>query len=176
VTTNAAATSAKPTTASASPVTTQPPSPVSSTAPTSAGGVAAVPPITYQALPGTWARCTAENGTCSFGGTGVVAFGASGRFNYATLGGGGTDCTIGVFGDPAYRVWKTCFLVGAPPGFTTWTACAAENGTCSFTGLHEVAFGVDGQYFYRYLTGGTPCDVAVFGDPELHAAKGCYVQ
>jgi hypothetical protein len=123
-----------------------------------------------------WAQCATENGSCPFWGLMTVAFGANGSYKYATLGGGGTNCTVGVFGDPASGAAKACFLVGAPPGFTTWTACAAENGACSFAGLHEVAFGANGQYFYRHLTGGTPCDVAVFGDPEPNVAKGCYVQ
>jgi Bacterial alpha-L-rhamnosidase 6 hairpin glycosidase domain len=200
-----------------------------------------VPPITYQALPGTWTLCAVENGTCSFSGTAVVAFGANGRFNYATatgsiscgdtafsdpdagvskvcyeeaaapaadvwsqcaaenatctfsgvmsvafgasgkydyatLGGGGTACTDAVFGDPIVNTAKTCLLMGAPPSFSTWTACASENGTCSFTGTHEVAFGVGGQYFYRSLTGGTPCNDTVFGDPAFGTVKACYVQ
>src|SRR5215813_14040262 len=47
----------------------------------------------------------------------------------------------------------------------TWTFCAPENGYCSFSGTVTVAFGANGQFFYQNLTGGTPCNDTVFGDP-----------
>jgi len=122
-----------------------------------------------------WSLCASENGTCSFSGVMTVAFGANGSYNYATLG-GGTACSNAVFGDPAFGTAKSCYLVGAPPTFTTWTNCSAENGTCSFSGTHEVAFGANGLYVYRSLTGGTGCSNAVFGDPAVGTVKACYVQ
>ncbi|HEX4790556.1 MAG TPA: hypothetical protein VH372_18990, partial [Actinospica sp.] len=202
---------------------------------------ATVPPITYQALPGTWTRCAAENGTCSVSGPSVIAFGANGKFNYvsastgttcdntvfgdpdngvakwcyaqstapaspgwqqcaaengtcaysdlmtvaygangtyefATLGSGGTACDNAVFTDPTPGAVKACYLLGPPPSFTTWTTCAAENGTCSFSGTHEVAFGADGQYRFGSFTGSTPCTDAVFGDPAYGSVKACYVE
>ncbi len=123
-----------------------------------------------------WTRCAAEDGTCSFSGVMTVAYGANGSYAYATLGGGGTPCTNAVFGDPAADAAKSCYLVGAPPTFTTWTTCAAENGTCSFTGTHEVAYGADGHYAYGSLSGGTACSTAVFGDPAPGTVKACYLQ
>ena len=69
------------------------------------------------------------------------------------------------------------YLVAANPAQSPpsgYTACAAENGTCSFTGTQSVAFGANGVYTYRTLTGGTPCDNAVFGDPDYGFAKSCY--
>jgi hypothetical protein len=123
-----------------------------------------------------WQQCAAENGTCAFNGVMTVAYGANGSYKYATLGSGGTACTNAVFGDPAVGTAKSCSVVGPPPTFATWTTCAAENGTCSFTGTHEVAFGADGRYAYGSFTGGTPCTNAVFGDPDLGTAKACYVQ
>lgn len=67
-------------------------------------------------------------------------------------------------------------LIAAPPTVTTWTPCAAETASCSFTGTHEVAFGAAGQFFSGSFTGGTPCGNAVFGDPLSGVAKACYVQ
>ncbi|MER7636953.1 hypothetical protein [Streptomyces sp. NPDC126522] len=92
----------------------------------------------------------------------TVAYGAAGSYRYATLS-GGTPCTNAVFGDRISGTAKTCDLVGPPPFFATWTNCAAENGTCSFSGTHEVAFGANGQYFYGSFSG------------ALHAPTGCSV-
>ena len=130
------------------------------------------------AAPGSapWQQCAAENATCSYSGVMTVAFGANGGYKYATLGGGGTPCTDAVFGDPAVGTVKACSVIGPPPTFATWTTCAAENGTCSFSGTHEVAFGADGRYVYGSFTGSTPCTDAVFGDPAVGTVKACYVQ
>lgn len=123
-----------------------------------------------------WSQCAAENATCLYSGEMSVAYGANGSYKYATLGSGGTACSNAVFGDPAVNSVKTCYLMAAPPTFSTWTACSAESGTCSFTGTREVAFGANGQYFYRSVTGGTACNNTVFGDPNFGAVKSCYVQ
>ena len=122
-----------------------------------------------------WAQCASENSTCSFSGTETVAFGANGKFAYTTAS-NGTACTNAVFGDPINGTAKTCYLMGAPPTASTWTTCAAENGTCSFSGTHEVAFGANGQYFYGTFNGGTPCTNTVFGDPINGTSKSCYFQ
>jgi hypothetical protein len=105
----------------------------------------------------------------------TVAYGANGGYAYATLG-GGTSCSNAVFGDPAVGSAKTCYVMGAPPSFTTWTDCSGENGTCSFSGTHEVAYGANGRYFYGSFTGGTGCGNSVFGDPDSGVVKACYVQ
>ncbi|WP_369190186.1 hypothetical protein [Streptomyces sp. R08] len=105
----------------------------------------------------------------------TVAYGPAGSYRYATLP-GGTPCTNTVFGDPVSGTAKSCYLVGPPPSFATWTNCAAENGTCSFSGTHEVAYGANGQYFYGSFNGGTPCANGVFGDPAAGTPKYCYYQ
>ena len=61
---------------------------------------------------------------------------------------------------------------GAPAGYT---ACSAENGTCSFTGTQSVAYGANGIFAYKTLSGGTACDNAVFGDPDYGVTKSCFV-
>jgi hypothetical protein len=130
---------------------------------------------TAPSMTNVWAQCAGEGGTCSFSGVMTVAYGANGSYSYATLG-GGTACSNAVFGDPSSGTVKACYVVGAPPTFTTWTACSAENGSCSFAGTHEVAYGANGQYFYGIFTGATACSNAVFGDPASGTVKTCYVQ
>jgi len=122
-----------------------------------------------------WTSCAAEGGTCAFSGVMTVAYGAGSSFNYATLP-GGTACSNAVFGDPASGTAKSCYLIGAPPSFATWTNCASEDGTCTFSGTHEVAYGAAGRYVYRSVSGSTGCGNAVFGDPISGTAKSCYVQ
>ncbi|KFC66180.1 right-handed parallel beta-helix repeat-containing protein [Massilia sp. LC238] len=59
------------------------------------------------------------------------------------------------------------------PSANDWTRCAAEWGTCSFTGTRQVRYGVPGYYNYKTVTGSTPCTNAVFGDPKKSTAKYC---
>ncbi|MFC5001192.1 family 78 glycoside hydrolase catalytic domain [Dactylosporangium cerinum] len=133
-----------------------------------------VAPAGTSALPGAWPRCAAETGTCAFTGAQTVAFGAAGRFGYATLT-GGTTCGNGVFGDPAPNVSKACYRTAPPPAADTWTQCATETGTCAFAGTATVAYGAAGQFRHATLTGGTACTNAVFGDPIPGTAKACHL-
>jgi len=122
-----------------------------------------------------WTQCSVENATCAFSGTMTVAFGANGKFNYATLS-NGTACTTGVFPDPIVGTVKACYVIAPPTTTVTWTSCAAENGTCSFSGTHEVAYGANGQFFYQNISGSTSCSNSVFGDPDQGVVKTCYYQ
>lgn len=63
--------------------------------------------------------------------------------------------------------------VPAPTPTVTWTQCAAEGGTCSFTGTREVRYGVPGYYNTKTVTAKTACTNAVFGDPKKSTAKFC---
>ena len=56
---------------------------------------------------------------------------------------------------------------------TSWTACATEGGTCSFSGTREVRFGANGAYTSKTVTGSTPCTTAAFGDPITGVVKSC---
>jgi alpha-L-rhamnosidase len=132
-------------------------------------------PAPSTTLPGTWQQCAVETGTCSFAGTETVAFGAQGKYEYATVT-GGTACNDTVFGDPAYGVSKACYVEAAPPTANVWQQCAVETGTCSFAGSETVAFGGQGKYEYATVTGGTACDDTVFGDPAYGVSKACYIE
>jgi hypothetical protein len=62
----------------------------------------------------------------------------------------------------------------ASPG-TGYTWCAAENGTCSFTGTQNVAYGANGQFYYHTaVTSPVSCNNATFGDPNFGTVKACY--
>ncbi|WP_229217624.1 hypothetical protein [Massilia forsythiae] len=56
-----------------------------------------------------------------------------------------------------------------------WTVCAAENGTCSFSGTHEVRYGSGITFVSKIVTGSVSCSNAVFGDPTPNEAKSCSV-
>jgi len=71
----------------------------------------------------------------------------------------------------SYTVASNPGPAGAPAGYT---ACAAENGTCSFAGTQSVAYGANGIFAYQTLTGGAACGNAVFGDPDYGVTKSCY--
>lgn len=133
-----------------------------------------VPPSTN-----VWTQCAvenaAENTACSLEGTMTVAFGANGKFNYATLS-DSTYCSPVAFGDPLYGTAKSCYVIAPPSTTATWGICAAENGTCSFSGTREVAYGANGQYIYGTFTNQTACNNTVFGDPAPNVVKSCYYQ
>ncbi|MFC1408629.1 alpha-L-rhamnosidase C-terminal domain-containing protein [Streptacidiphilus sp. N1-12] len=90
----------------------------------------------------------------------------------------------GAHSDGAYvyltGVQAGSYTVAANPGGTPpagYTQCAQQNGTCTFTGTQSVAYGADGIYSYRTVTGGTGgtgCDDATLGDPDFGFVKSCY--
>ncbi len=47
----------------------------------------------------------------------------------------------------------------APPGYVF---CSSENTTCNFTGTVSVAFGSNGTFFYKTLTGSANCIISTF--------------
>jgi alpha-L-rhamnosidase len=130
------------------------------TAPTGTTGTIAVP--TYDATN----PIVAVNGTVVWSGGAFTATGgvtgahADANFVYLTGVQPGT-----------YTVASNPGNVGPPTGYT---ACAAENGTCSFTGTQSVAFGANGIYSYQTVTGGTACDATTLTDVDFGFVKGCY--
>ncbi len=73
---------------------------------------------------------------------------------------------------PTYTPVPTNTPTIPAPG--TWTLCAAEGGTCSFSGTQAVAFGAEGHFAYGVFTGGISCATGPFGDPAPGASKSCY--
>lgn len=125
--------------------------------------------------PGGWVQCAAENASCSSVAGQPVAYGARGAFSY-TPSTGNVNCSNSAFaGDPIAGVVKACYVrTGPPSGFSS--TCAAENGSCSFTGSRTVAFGAAGRFVYRTFANGTACTSTAFGvDPIFGLAKSCYL-
>ena len=57
---------------------------------------------------------------------------------------------------------------------TTWTLCANEAQTCTFTGTKQVRYGANGTFVYRTVTGSIACTNAAFGgDPVPYVVKRC---
>jgi alpha-L-rhamnosidase len=125
-------------------------------------------------VPTGYTSCAQENGTCSFTGTESVAFGANGVYTYQTLT-GGTACNNTVFGDADYGFVKSCYVGPVTVGPSGSTLCAPENDLCSFTGARTVAYGAGSSFIEKSLTSGTPCDNAVFTDPDVGVVKACFL-
>jgi hypothetical protein len=131
--------------------------------------------LSATALPAGWSTCAAEHGVCTVPAPGLIAYGAPGGYAYRSVAAGPMPCTTAAFGgDPAYGTLKSCSLPpqGGPSGYTL---CAAENGTCAVSGTRTVAYGLNGAYSVRSVTGSVACTNAVFGDALYSVAKSCYV-
>ena len=57
----------------------------------------------------------------------------------------------------------------------TWTKCADERGTCSFSGTRDVRYGSETRNTVKTLSNGTSCDNGVFGDPAPGDLKQCWI-
>ncbi|MFL6716164.1 MAG: hypothetical protein ACJ8G3_07370, partial [Burkholderiaceae bacterium] len=55
----------------------------------------------------SWSQCASENGSCAFGGTRQVRYGANGVYDYRSAT-DGIACDNTTFGDPLYGVVKAC--------------------------------------------------------------------
>ena len=55
-------------------------------------------------------------------------------------------------------------------------ACASEGGTCSFSGILQVAYGASSSWKFMSAKDGTACTNGVFGDPIVGTAKKCYTR
>jgi hypothetical protein len=146
-----------------------------------ASSTSAVP--TTSTSSASWIACAGEGGTCTFSGMREVRYGAGTSFVTKTFT-GSVVCLNAAFGDPAYGQLKTCSYssttVATSTGTATastsdgWTTCAAEGGTCSFSGTHQVRYGANGYYATRTATGSISCANAAFGgDPAYRQIKSC---
>lgn len=131
--------------------------------------------------PEAWTFCANERGVCTFTGTQLVRFGATGAYVTA-LHTGSVACDNRVFGDPAYGVEKHCDVAPAPegppppaPAPSPWTQCAFEDQTCSFVGTKQVRYGYNGTYATGTFTNGVMCGNGAFGDPAPGRDKVCEI-
>ncbi|MBV0882182.1 hypothetical protein KTQ42_23180 [Noviherbaspirillum sp. L7-7A] len=143
------------------------------------------PPVTSPSPSVNWIECATEGGTCTFSGTRQVRYGAGGTYAYKS-GSGYLACNNGVFGDPAYGLTKTCAYAQSStttssptpptttaPALPVWTACASENGTCTFSGTAQVRYGANNSFAYQTAIGSIGCNNGTFGDPAFGLTKTC---
>jgi len=124
-----------------------------------------------------WTQCANEGGTCTLSGTHEVRYGSGTTFVSKSVS-GSVACTNAVFGDPTPNVAKTCSYAGdsaAAPAPETWSTCAGEEGTCTFSGTRDVRFGAGSSFVTRTFTGAVLCSNTVFGDPAYGVVKSCSV-
>jgi hypothetical protein len=158
------------------------PGPTNTPSPTATGGI-------------TWTQCAQENGTCTFSGTMTVRYGAGNSWFYRVAT-NSIACNNATFGDPIQGTAKACYYSPNGPtptpngptptagptntpsptatGGITWTQCAQEGGTCTFSGTMTVRYGAGSSWFYRVATNSIACNNATFGDPIQGTAKACY--
>lgn len=161
----------------------------------------AVGPVTNgsQSLPSDASpACATEGGICKFTGTREVWYGAGTQWAVAPASAGAL-CSFRVFGDPAPGINKACYTRSysgswAPSSAVTLVAigpistrsqslptdaqpiCATEGGTCTFTGIKEVWYGVGTSWAVAPAMDSTLCSYTQFGDPAVGRVKGCYTR
>ncbi len=121
------------------------------------------------AQPSDSSKCADENGNCSFTGVRAVSYGSPSTY-FRKFANGSQACNNASFGDPTPGKVKSCYVTG-----TAYTACASENGTCSFSGRRLVVYGAGSSFTSRVTTGPVACNNATFGDPASGVVKACYV-
>ena len=131
----------------------------------------------------SWTLCAQENGTCNFSGTRNVKYGTTTAYVTRALT-GPAACDNATFGDPAVGQWKSCWYGSTTTSTTTttpttttstWTECAQENGTCTFSGTHNVRYGTATSYVTKTFTSSAACNNTAFGDPAVGQWKTCSV-
>ncbi len=59
------------------------------------------------------------------------------------------------------------------PVTETWTKCADEGATCTFTGTRQVRYGITAKFVTKTATGSIGCNNTMFTDPAVGIAKTC---
>lgn len=131
-----------------------------------------------------WRYCSSEDQTCRVNGRAQVRFGDGRRFVKRTVN-GAVNCSVSVFGDPAFGVIKHCEVHksgwggngGSGGSWDRWTRCASEGGTCELSGRTQVRYGTSGRYHYRDASRRVHCSNEAFGgDPYPGRAKSCEIR
>lgn len=141
-----------------------------------------------QALAVSWVWCAPEGGRCSYSGSREIRYGTATQ-NVVRVVNGGATCSNATFGDPAPGVSKQCWYSSdivtsgsttttatttSTSSSTSWTACAWEGSTCSFSGTRTVRYGTTSANVSRTATSAIACSNAVFGDPAPGQRKQCW--
>jgi hypothetical protein len=112
-----------------------------------------------------YAKCADESQTCILGAGKYVAYGAGSQF-FFKVASGAVACTNDTFGDPAPGMVKACY-------FANYSLVVAENGVVNVA-PSNIAYGANGVFNFRQLSGTFTCNNATFGDPIPGTPKACY--
>ncbi|MFL5812717.1 MAG: hypothetical protein ACJ763_04000 [Bdellovibrionia bacterium] len=155
--------------------TTPSPTPTATATPTPTPTATATPSPSPTSTGSNWVKCAAENGTCTFNGTYTIRYGTGTSWT-TKVATGSIACSNSTFGDPAYGYTKECDIDMSSAPTNTWTMCATEGGTCSFSGTKTVRYGAGTKWYTKTATGSIACNNATFGDPIVGTAKECDYQ
>jgi len=86
-----------------------------------------------------------------------------------------TACGGGSASDPGADTGTGTGATAASASTTpTWTQCAGEGETCSFSGTRSVKYGVDASAVVDTFTNSVNCSNSTFGDPAVGQWKACW--
>jgi len=97
---------------------------------------------------------------------------------YKHVASGETRTVSGTLDIGAYEASGATTTTPSPapsPTPTTWTTCANEGATCTFSGTANVRYGTATNYVTKAATGSIACNNATFGDPAPGMVKSCSV-
>jgi hypothetical protein len=110
----------------------------------------------------------AENGSQTFTTPVDVAYGANGSYSYIRGVSGTVNFNNDTFGDPAVNVAKTGY-------YLPFNLAGAQGTTMTFADPVDLAYGVNGSFYYKYnFTGTITFNDANFGDPVPYIVKSGY--
>lgn len=114
--------------------------------------------------------CANENQSCLLGGTKYVAFGSGHSWVFKSMS-GNVSCTPSTFGGQSPS--------GSPRAcwYAPYTYMFSESNTPRSGIFNEVAFGVDGAFSYKRVSGTWRCDLSTFPEPDpltVGKTKACY--
>jgi len=114
-------------------------------------------------------KCADENGSCAFSGfpARYMAFGAGSSFNYQAATGASVPCTTTQFGDPDVGITKACY-------FSSYVLLGSEGAALSLPSRMNVAFGANGHFAFKDMSGNFTCDQATIGNPNVGGTRACY--
>jgi hypothetical protein len=136
------------------------------------------PSVSLSAAPAT--ITPGQSSTLSWSSSNVTSCSASGGWSGSKATSGSqtvtptvtTTYTLTCTGTGGSATQSTTVTVGTS---TTWTFCANEGQTCTFSGTQQVRYGANDTYFYGTFTNSVSCGNSVFGDPLFGVVKHCDV-
>lgn len=120
--------------------------------------------------------CANEGESCTFTGSKIVAYGASGAYYYRSAT-DQIDCNNLVYNDPLFGTVKACFVLSqpVPVGPPNTVFCAADGQKCSVSAPHQVSYGEQSTFKTIVANTSIDCSAALFGDPNGSATKACFI-